>query len=164
MYFMKMKLLSGVISGLCIAVSMFVISCKKDDNDMNNNAKTYNVAANASGSQVVPAVTTTANSTLTGTYNSGTNKLQYNISWTGLAATASSVDFFGPADPGANASGAAQFNLTITTPGMDGNANGEITLTDQQETDLLNGKWYYTVSNATYTSGEIRGQLTTTEQ
>ena len=33
-----------------------------------------------------------------------------------------------------------------------------------QETNLLNGSWYYTVSDATYITGEVRGQVTTVVQ
>lgn len=164
MYFMKMISLSKVFTGLCVATSLFFVSCDKDDNDDMDNSKTYTVSSAATGAQVVPAVSTTGNSTFNGTYNNSTNKLQYNISWAGLAATVSSVRLYGPADIGSNASGDAQFSLGLTTPGMTGNANGEVTLTETQETDLLNGKWYYSVSNATYANGEVRGQIMTTEQ
>jgi len=65
---------------------------------------------------------------------------------------------YGGAMAGVN--GTLMFPLSITTPGVTGSANGSITLTDAQETDLLAGKTYYTVSSSTYPSGEIRGQIT----
>lgn len=161
---MKTKLFTGkALLALLMSVSLLAISCDKDD-DINDNTQTYVVSGNGSGSQVVPVVTTTATSAITGTYNAETNNLQYNISWTGLAATANAVQFFGPASTGANASGTAQYNLTITTAGLTGNASGNVTLTAEQEADLLTGKWYYIVGNTTYLTGEVRGQITATPQ
>jgi hypothetical protein len=40
-----------------------------------------------------------------------------------------------------------------------GTVSGMATLTDDQETDFLAGKWYYNIHTATYTGGEIRGQV-----
>jgi hypothetical protein len=54
------------------------------------------------------------------------------------------------------------FPLSITTPGVSGSATGSVTLTDAQETILLANNMYYTISSATYTGGEIRGQITAT--
>lgn len=161
---MKTFFSGKAIAALCIGASLFFTACNKNDDNNDNPATTYNVSGNGSGTQVSPSVTTTATSTLTGTYNKNTKAFQYNVSWTGLAATASAVHFYGPADVGANATGAAQFDGVITTPGINGSASGSTTLTAAQETDLLNGKWYYTVTNATYLAGEIRGQITATAQ
>ncbi|TMI70586.1 MAG: CHRD domain-containing protein [Bacteroidetes bacterium] len=160
---MKMNFFSKAVSFVLIAGTLVVASCdKNDDND--TNAKMYTVSGSGSGTQVVPVVSTTASSNLTGTYNSGTNQFQYNVSWTGLAATADSVRFYGPASAGVNAAGNAQFRAAITTPGVAGSASGTTTLTEAQESDLLAGHWYYTVSNATYLTGEVRGQVTTVAQ
>jgi len=162
---MKIKLFSGVVSLLLFAGSVLCVSCSKDSgSNNNNNGRTYTVSGSGNGAQMVPLVSTTATSNLTGTYNSSTNVLQYNITWTSLAATANGVHFYGPAAAGANATGSSQFDLGITTPGITGTAAGSITLSAQQETDLLNGKWYYTISNATHATGEVRGQVVTTVQ
>jgi hypothetical protein len=162
---MKTKLFSKrALLALCVGVSLFAVSCDKNDDDMDNNTQTYNVSGSGSGSQVVPSVTTTATSTLTGTYNSNTNNLQYTISWTGLAATANTVRFYGPASAGTNATGNAQYDAAITAPGLNGSASGNITLTAAQETDLLAGNWYYLIGNTTYLAGEVRGQITATVQ
>ena len=159
-----MNFFSKAASMVLLAGSVFLASCDKDKDDDNNTARTYTVAGTGNGTQVVPSVTTTAASSLTGTYNSGTKVLQYNITWTGLAATASTVSFYGPAAAGANAAGSAQFDAAITTPGIAGTASGSVTLSEAQETDLLAGNWYYTVSNATYATGEVRGQVSTVVQ
>ena len=160
---MKMKLFSKLVPCVLLAAGVFLASCDKNDNN-NNNGQMYTVSGNGSGTQVVPVVTTTGSSTLTGTYNSNTKVLQYNIAWTGLVATADSVRFYGPASTGTNAAGNAQVRAAITTPGISGSATGTATLTAQQQTDLLAGNWYYTVSNATYLNGELRGQITTVVQ
>lgn len=161
---MKMNFFSkATFCALLVGSALFLSSCDKED-DVNNNNRNYTVSGSGSGTQVVPSVTTTATSSLTGTYNSGTNVLNYNISWTGLVATASAVKFYGPAATGVNASGSSQFDAAITTPGITGTASGSVTLSESQETDLLAGKWYYTISNATYATGEVRGQITTVVQ
>ena len=162
---MKIKLFSRVVPFVVLAGSVLFTSCSKDNsNDNNNPGRTYTISGSGNGAQVVPIVSTTATSNLTGAYNSSTNVLQYNITWTGLATAANGVRFYGPAAAGANATGSSQFELGITTPGATGTAAGSITLGAQQETDLLNGNWYYTISNATHATGEVRGQVVTAVQ
>jgi hypothetical protein len=162
---MKIKLFDRkplqLLIGAVLVVSTVFVSCdKNDDEDMA--AKTYSISGSASGSQMSPNTTSTAAGTLTGTYNANTNVLNYTINWTSLATAATLVQFYGGASSGAN--GTLLFPLTITTPGITGSASGSVTLTDAQEVDLLAGKTYYTVSSNTYTSGEIRGQVTASPQ
>jgi len=139
-----------------LVVSTVFISCDKNDDDTSD--KTYTTAGNASGTQMNPSNTSTATGTLSGTYNANTNVWQYTINWTSLSATAGLVQVYGPAAAGVNAS--LLFPLSITTPGVSGSASGSVTLTDAQEAILLANNMYYTISSATYTGGEIRGQIT----
>ena len=159
---MKMNFFKGkslqLFLGAALVVSTLFVSCDKEDDDMND--KTYTTTANANGSQMNPSTTSTSTGTLTGTYNARTNVWQYNISWTNLSATAGLVQVYGPAGVGVNAS--LLFPLSITTPGANGNASGNITLTDAQETALLANNTYFTISSTTFPSGEIRGQITAT--
>ena len=145
-----------------IAASLLLTACNKNDynGNNNNNDKMYTVSGNASGAQETPAVTTTATGTLTGTYNAGTNTLNYNINWTGLTGVASAVHFHGPADAGVKAD--VLVPITITTNGVSGNATGSVVVVDSVENALLAGKVYYNVHTATNIDGEIRGQVTTT--
>ncbi|MEO7924491.1 MAG: CHRD domain-containing protein [Chitinophagaceae bacterium] len=143
-----------------ITFSALFISCTKNDN--NNNSQTYNTTGNASGAQQNPAVATTGTGTMTGTYNATTNNWQYTINWSTLTSTASAVEIHGPASAGVNA--ALLLGLTITTPGINGSANGNITLTEQQEAYLLAGQLYYTVLTAAHITGEIRGQISASIQ
>ena len=137
-------------------------SCEKDDID-DINEDTYSLAGSASGSQVVPAVTTTATGSISGSYNAQTNQMQYNISWSGLAASATdSVSIYGPAAAGAN--GNLIGKVAVTTAGVAGSAVGGATLTEEEESSLLDNEWYFVVGNSTtYPDGEIRGQIMTSK-
>jgi len=148
-----------LLFSVALLVSTVFISCSKDDDD-NNTDKTYTTTGNSTSSQMNPSNTSTATGTLTGTYNANTNVWQYTINWTNLSTTAGLVQVYGPAAAGVNAS--LLFPLSITTPGVNGTASGSVTLTDAQETILLANNMYYTISSATYTGGEIRGQITAT--
>jgi hypothetical protein len=139
-----------------LVVSTVFISCSKDDNE--NTDKTYTTTGNSTSSQMSPSNASTATGTLSGTYNANTNVWQYTINWSNLSTTAGLVQVYGPAAAGVNAS--LLFPLAITTPGVTGSASGSVTLTDAQETILLANNMYYTISSATYTGGEIRGQIT----
>ena len=138
-----------------LVVSTVFVSCDKNDEV---DDQTYTTNGNASGSQMNPSNSSTATGTLSGTYDVRTNVWQYTINWTNLSATAGLLQVYGPATAGVNAS--LLFPLTITTPGVTGGASGSVTLTDAQETILLGNNMYYTISSATYTGGEIRGQIT----
>jgi hypothetical protein len=83
--------------------------------------------------------------------------LNYNIGWTGLTDTASNVGFYSGAT---GVSGNSAQNLAVSVQGMTGSATGTLTLTDQQESDLLNGNWYYSVGTLANSTGEVRGQVT----
>lgn len=138
-----------------LVVSTVFVSCDKDD-DVDD--QMYSTTGNASGSQMNPSNASPATGTLSGTYDAKINLWQYTINWTNLSATAGLLQVYGPATAGVNAS--LLFPLVITTPGMGGSATGSVTLTDQQEVILLGNNMYYTISSATYTGGEIRGQIT----
>jgi hypothetical protein len=155
---MKIKLFSkGMFIALFASASLFITSCDKDDDDDNAGDVTYTVSGNASGTQEVPAVTTTATGTLTGTYNKTTNELQYNISWTGLSGDVTAAHFHGPALAGETAD--PLVSLAVTTNGVTGNITGTTMLHDSTEVHLLSGKLYYNLHTLLNTGGEIRGQV-----
>lgn len=147
-----------VVLGTALAGALFFTSCKKDDDKNQNN--TYTISGSGSASQVVPAYSGTGTGTITGTYNKQTNMLNYNVGWNGLTDTASTVAFYTGA---AGVAGTQAQALTVSTQGMTGNSTGSITLTDAQETDLMNGNWYYTVGTLANPTGEIRGQVSTAQ-
>lgn len=145
----------AMMLGTALAGSLLFASCDKDDDKPANNM--YTISGNGSGSQVVPAFTGTGTGTISGTYDKGTNRLDYNVAWTSLTDTASAVAFYTGA---ADTTGTPVQDLSISTAGSTGNSTGSMTLTDAQETDLLGGKWYYSIGTLANTGGEVRGQIT----
>jgi len=144
-----------LLLGTALAGAVSFSSCDDDDDDQVNNM--YTISGSGSGSQVVPAFSGTGTGTISGTYDNQTNMLNYNIGWTGLTDTASTVGFYTGAS---GASGSSVQGVGVTTQGMTGGSTGTLTLTDAQESDLLNGNWYYSVGTLANTNGEVRGQIT----
>jgi len=138
------------------ALALGFTSCDKDDDD-DDPDNSYTLSATANGAQEVPAVTTNATGTLTGTYNSETNVMNYTINWTGLSGAAQMMHFHGPALAGVNA-GVAE-PITGFTAAAAGSYTGSVTLSDAQEADLLAGRWYWNVHTVANGNGEIRGQI-----
>ena len=135
---------------------LFSTSCDKDDDD--DVPKTeYTISGTASGAQEVPAVTTPGTGTVSGTYNSSTNVLNYNISWANVKAVPTMMHFHGPAMPGENAP--PIITITPFTQAVTGTASGTANLTEAQEADMLAGKWYYNLHTSMHTGGEIRAQV-----
>lgn len=156
---MKTKnIFSRIFFASAILASVIVIpACDKDDND--DTAQTYTLSGDGSGAQESPAVATSATSTLTGSYNTGTNRLEYTVNWTGLTGPATMVHFHGPATVGVNAG--VITDLSITTAGITGTASGSLVLADTSEVHLLSGKMYYNIHTAANVDGEVRGQVIT---
>ncbi len=159
---MKTKNIFSKFLFACALTSAVVLisSCSKDDDNNNNNAKTYTLSGNGSGAQESPAVTTTGTSTFTGTYNSGTNKMDYTINWTSISGVATSVRLYSGASAGQNAT--VFTDLTIGVNGTSGSSSGSVTLSDSSEAQLLSGKMYYNIHTATNINGEVRGQISAT--
>ena len=156
-----MSLLSKLSFAVLISTSLLFVSCEVDDDDVFDD-NMYAVTGNATGSQEVPAVTTSATGTFVGTYNENTNVLSYNINWTGLSNNVTMAHIHGPALAGVSA--LPIHDLVISSNGTAGTSTGNVTLADSTEAHLLNGRLYYNIHTALYPNGEIRGQLTATPQ
>lgn len=155
---LRKQLLPLLAAGLSF---LFMFSaCDKDTFENNNQDPTYSTTGNANGSQQTPPVTTSATGNMTGAYNARTNVWEYTINWSGLSGAATAVQINGPAAIGA--SGSLQVALTITTAGVNGSAEGTVTLTEEQQAYLLAGQLYYTILSTAHVGGEIRGQITAT--
>lgn len=152
-----MKSNKGFFSAIVIASFSLVTLSACDKNDDDNKTNTYNVSATLNGSKEVPANATTGSGALTGTYNADNNTLTYSTTWSGLTGTATLAHFHGPASATATASPVVNFTIVGNT------ASGVATLTDAQETDLLNGMWYVNVHTSANPGGEIRGQVAATK-
>jgi len=159
---MKKTILSFKLLSV-IALTSFISSCSKDDNNTPT-TDMYNISANMSPAQEVGTLagSPSGSGTTTGTYNATNNTLQYSVTWTGLTGTATIGHFHGPALAGTNAGVVIPFNLINN--GTAGSASGTITLTDAQEVDLLAGKWYSNIHTQANGGGEIRGQVSAIHQ
>jgi hypothetical protein len=152
------KALNFCTAFLMVGSLLAGIGCSKDNNNNNPAPKVdYTLSGTASGSQEVPAVTTAGSGSVTGSYNSSTNLLNYTVTWTGLSGPATLMHFHGPALAGANAGVA--LGITGFTSAASGSYTGSATLNDTQEADLLAGKWYYNVHTTNNGGGEIRAQV-----
>ena len=137
--------------------ALFSTGCKKDNTAKNTTM--YNISATMTGAQESPAVTTNGTGTVSGVYDASTNTLTYNVTWSNLSGAATAAHFHSAAS-GTNGSVVVPFTLTAGSNSTSGTA----TLTDAQETDLLNGLWYANVHTQAHAGGEIRGQVTATVQ
>lgn len=88
------------------------------------------------------------------TFTPGDNTLAYTITYAGLTGPAGAAHIHGPADPGANAGVVVPF-ADAASP-----ITGTATLTAEQVTELMAGRYYVNVHTAANGGGEIRGQIT----
>jgi hypothetical protein len=154
------KTFFALLATTLITSSVF-ISCDNDDDIINNN-EMYTLSGNATGSQEIPSNASTGTATLTGTYNKSTNSLSYTINWTGMTNVVTAAHFHGPASTTETAG--PLVTITLGTNGINGSASATVTVTDAVESAILDGKVYYNLHTALYPDGEIRGQVTATQQ
>ena len=102
----------------------------------------------------LPKSVTGATGRVDAVLDKNTRLLRWKLSYRGLTGNAIAGHFHGPATVSTNASVALAFKGAVTTP-MDGQA----TLTPEQVTDLLAGRWYVNIHTLAFPGGEIRGQM-----
>jgi len=136
-----------------LAISSIAFSCKKDD-AVANPDKIYTVSTSLSGANELPAVTSSATGTTTGTYNQTTKMLTISTSFNGITPTAGHIHTQTvPTNP--TKSGSITFRFTsLTSP-----VSFATVLTTAQETDLLNGIMYVNFHTQANQGGEMRGNL-----
>jgi len=86
-------------------------------------------------------------------YETDSNLLSWEISWSGLLGSPTLMHFHGPASPSEN--GDVQVSLGVAGLPVTGNT----VLSENQEADLLAGLWYVDLHTTEYPDGEIRGNL-----
>lgn len=98
----------------------------------------------------------TGTGSMTGTIDTVTNLLSWNISWSGLSGTETVMHFHGPALPNQNAGIQVDFGAISGTSSP---SIGAAVISDSQEADLLADLWYINIHSTTFPGGEIRGQV-----
>jgi hypothetical protein len=121
---------------------------------MNRGGDSQTFQANLSAAQEVPPNPSTATGQAEVTYNRGSGKLSWRVTYAGLTGPATASHIHGPAGPGANAGVLVPFSNVGTSP-----FSGEAQITPEQFNQLSSGQWYVNVHTAAHPGGEIRGQL-----
>ena len=125
------------------------------------------------GSQVVPANSSTATGTLDVIYVRGEHTLSYTITWSGLSGPPANITtpaqlagpaigVYGPADPGFVAPVAPIQSISSGfTAATSGTYKGSLLIDDVyvKEADLLNNKFYIVIKTAAFPAGQLRGQV-----
>ena len=103
-------------------------------------------------SQEVSPVLSSATGTGLAVFDTVTNQLDWNITFSGLTTAETAAHFHGPALASQNAG--VQIGLSLGSPKV-----GNSILNDIQEADLIAGLWYVNIHTAQFPGGEIRGQV-----
>jgi len=114
-------------------------------------AQTVSLTAQLLGSHAVPQTKSDAFGEGQFSYDRGTGKLDYYVTYDG--ATPTRIDLHGPAKADENAAAILSFPLSGSP------VSGTATLTKAQAESLLAGTTYIDIHSAAYADGEIRGQI-----
>lgn len=161
----QLKSWRSLLLGCAVALSSVMVSCEADQQGITTGtvSRNYAISGNASGSQMVPAVSGNGSASITGNYNASTRMLNYTVNWTGLSGAPTSGAFYNGAAGSAGTMVGTNWTLGTGMTGT-GTFTGSMTLTDQQLSQLTAGTWYYSLGTATNTGGEVRGKITATPQ
>lgn len=110
-----------------------------------------------SGTQEVPAVTSSGTGVANLTYDPASRMLTWSVTYTGLSGPATMAHFHGPAAAGKNAAPVIWISKqggTAKSP-----MKGKATLTPAQAKEFVAGEWYINVHTKDHPGGEIRGQV-----
>lgn len=118
-------------------------------------AEIVHFAATLTGADEVPAKSVAGKGSVTAELETTEHTLAYRATYSGLTGAATMAHFHGPAAPGANAPPVVTVIDAAALP-----IGGSVRLTEQEQEDLLAGKWYFNVHTAANPGGEIRGQVT----
>lgn len=116
-------------------------------------AETIALKADLKGANEVPPNISPASGKAEATFDTDTKLLTWTVTYTDLTGPALGAHFHGPSDAGKNAGIVLPFK-TVQSP-----IQGTATLTENQATDLLAGKWYANIHTAANPGGELRGQM-----
>ncbi|WP_303310360.1 CHRD domain-containing protein [Hymenobacter sp. BT730] len=136
--------------GLLLALAAAPACDDDEDDTLANN--TVQLQATLNGAQEVPATTSTATGSFTGTYNTNTRLISYTVTYQGLTPTAGHIH---QAAPGVNGPIIVPFANVSTSP-----ITGSETLSEENGAKLLAGETYTNLHTTALPGGEIRGNIT----
>ncbi|WP_266366111.1 CHRD domain-containing protein [Tellurirhabdus rosea] len=146
---MKSKLFLWPLS-LVMAASLVFTGCKDDDDDVPAN-NTTRLTATLNGQQEVPATTSAATGTFTGSIDRTTRVMTYEVRYSGFTPTAGHIH---AGSPGQNGPVVIPFN-SLTSP-----ITGQTTLAQSRIDSMVAGRFYVNLHSAAFPGGEIRGNIT----
>ena len=109
------------------------------------------------GAQEVPAKSGPAMGSADVSYNKNTKRLSYYVTYSGLTGNPTMGHIHGSSPRGVNSG--VLFPFASIPAATSGAINGSAVLTTAQETDLLNGLFYFNIHTVVNPGGEIRGQI-----
>ena len=143
------KLLFSALAGLVL-----VSACKKDDETV----PTMQVSGTLSASNEVPAVTSSATGTFSGTFTPSTKALNYTVTYAGLTGPATAAHLhYGDAK---HTTPAPTVPFTGVPSAASGTFSGTVTLNAMQADSLKAGRIYANIHTTANSGGELRANLT----
>lgn len=113
--------------------------------------------ADLSGAREVPVTDSKGTGYFTAVYRPSTKVLEYRINLVGLSGPVRQAGLYGPAAPDQNAVQVVPIDVPFYADRS--TVNDGVTLTPQQASEVLAGRWYVNVMTEKYPDGEIRGQI-----
>src|ERR1700712_4761354 len=148
--FTRFSLRSSVL-GLSMVLMSFVASMASSSAFADSVA----LQANLQPSSEVPPRVSKGHGVLKATFDTTTKSLQWNVTYADLSGPATMAHFHGPAPVGQN----AKVQVPIDKNALPSPMTGEATLSDEQATELMAGKYYFDIHTEKNPTGEIRGQV-----
>ena len=117
-------------------------------------AATVKFHAPLAGTSEVPPSKSAGTGTADATLDTVSHVLTYDITFSGFASPVTMAHFHGPAEAGKNAGVVVPLGMAPTSP-----IHGTVTLTAEQQQQLLSGLWYANVHTKNNPKGAARGQM-----
>ncbi|KMZ11969.1 hypothetical protein BHUM_03071c [Candidatus Burkholderia humilis] len=118
-------------------------------------ADTVALKANLQPSSEVPPRVSKGHGVLYASFDTDTKVLTWTATYADLFGPPTMAHFHGPAPVGQN----AKVQIPVDKKALASPMKGQVTLTDQQVTDLMAGQWYFNIHTPENPTGEIRGQV-----